>query len=76
MSLGVWFDYDIQNILISLYQSTLQSGVDGEYRRGYEAALVSTALAFGIELPVTQLNIPRRAQSPTTISVITYKEES
>jgi len=66
MGLNLWDKEDIENILLSLHQATLQSGADGEYGRGYEAALVSVALAFGVELKTvpemqaTQLAIPKR----------------
>ena len=46
----LWDEDDIKNTLLSLHQATLQSGVDGEYLRGYESALVSIALACGVEL--------------------------
>ena len=61
MGLGGFFKDDIKNILVALYQTTLQSGVGGDYRRGYEAALVSTALAFGITLTI--LNAQQQLQS-------------
>lgn len=66
MGLDLWDIEDIENILLSLHQATLQARADGDYRRGYEAALISTALAFGIDLkPVpemqaTQLAIPKQ----------------
>ena len=49
MGLDLWDRGDIENTLLSLHQATLQSGVDGDYRRGFEAALVSVALAFGLD---------------------------
>ena len=72
MSLDLWDRGDIENTLLSLHQATLQSGVDGEYRRGYEAALVSVALACGVELEIvpearpTQLAIPRQFRERIT----------
>ena len=54
MGLDIFFKDDIKNILVALHQTTLQSGADGEYRRGYEAALVSLALAVGIQLTLTE----------------------
>ena len=48
MGLDLWDKDDIENVLLSLHQTTLQSGVDGDYRRGFEAALMGLALAFGI----------------------------
>lgn len=53
MGLDLWGKEDIENVLLSLHQTTLQSGVDGDYRRGFEAALVGLALAFGIEVMTT-----------------------
>ena len=50
MSLDLWGKEDIENVLLSLHQTTLQSGADGDYQRGFEAALVALALAFGIEV--------------------------
>ena len=50
--LDIFFKDDLKNILVALHQTTLQSGADGEYRRGYEAALVSLALAFGLTLTI------------------------
>jgi len=50
--LGLFFKDDILNILLALHQTTLQSGVDGEYRRGYDAALIAIAMAMGISLEV------------------------
>ncbi len=53
MGLELWDNEDIEkieNVLLSLHQATLQAGVDGEYRRGFESALISVALAFGIDL--------------------------
>lgn len=48
--LDLWGKDDIENVLLSLHQTTLQSGADGDYQRGFEAALVGLALAFGIEV--------------------------
>jgi len=62
--LELFFKDDILNILTSLHQATLQSGAEGEYRRGYEAALLSMALAFGLDprhshaLKLTERRIP------------------
>ena len=64
---NIWFKADIKNTLHSLYHATLQTGVDGDYRRGYEAALLSVALAFGIEVETTQLHTPRRNQAETPV---------
>ena len=52
--LDIFFKDNIKNILVALHQTTLQSGVAGDYRRGYEAALVSLALAFGIKLTILE----------------------
>ena len=49
MSLDLWDKADIENVLLSLHQTTLQSGANGDYRRGFEAALVGLALAFGLD---------------------------
>ena len=59
MSLDIWFKSDLRNVLVGLHQSIMQTGVDGEFRRGYEAALISFALALGIE--VTLLEVERRS---------------
>ena len=48
MGLDLWGKEDIQNTLSALHQTMLRSGADGDYRRGFEAALLSTALAFGL----------------------------
>lgn len=61
MSLDLWGKDDIRNILLALHQTTLQSGIDGEYQRGFEAALVGLALAFGITLTI--LNTQQQLQN-------------
>jgi len=47
--LGVWFREDIRHILLATRLGMLNSGGDGEYRRGFEAALVVVAQSIGIE---------------------------
>jgi len=49
MGLDLFFKDDIYHILVALHQAMLSTGVDGDYRRGYEAALTATALAFGLD---------------------------
>ena len=48
MGLGVWFDYDVRNILRGLTVAALGNGHGGEYERGYRSAIAATALAFGL----------------------------
>ena len=65
MSLDLWDKDGIENVLLSLHQTTLQAGVDGDYRRGFEAALVGLALAFGIALATAadgRKLLPRRGE--------------
>ena len=50
MGLDIWFSDDIRNVLLSSRQTMLATGGDGEYRRGFEAALVTLALAFGLDV--------------------------
>ena len=48
MSLDLWGKDDIGNILLSAWVTMQQGGGDGEYRRGFEAALGALAVAFGL----------------------------
>ena len=50
MGLDIWFRDDIRNVLLAARQTMLATGGDGEYRRGFEAALVTLALAFGLDV--------------------------
>lgn len=76
MSLDVWFQQDIQNTLLALHSAQaaqprrglVEASVALEheaYRAGFQAALQSVALAFGISLdagrPRTQKPAERRA---------------
>ena len=74
MGLDLWGKEDIKNVLLSLRQATLQSGVDGDYRRGFEAALASTALAFGLathpehtDIAIEQLCQPSAGVGPVIV---------
>jgi len=46
--MDIVFKDDIRAILLALCHANLQNGVDGEYCRGYEAALTGVALAVGL----------------------------
>ena len=62
MSLDVWFQQDIQNTLLALHSAQAAQPLSREpsdtcvrreseaYRAGFQAALLSVALAFGIAL--------------------------
>jgi len=48
MGLDIFFREDIEHILLAARQAMLDAGGDGEFRRGFEAALIAVALATGI----------------------------
>lgn len=52
MSLEIYYPQDIQNVLLAAEQATIEAGADGEYLRGYMAALNTLALAFGVDKPL------------------------
>jgi len=55
---GIWDDIEIGQVLLALHEVALQSGASGDFQAGFEAALASTALAFGFDLETTQLHTP------------------
>ncbi len=48
MGLAVYYPTDIRNALIAAEQATTTAGAEGEYLKGYRAALTTIALAFGL----------------------------
>ena len=48
MKRELWFADDIGQVLLAARTNLLLAGVDGDYRRGFEAALVTVAIALGL----------------------------
>lgn len=87
MSLDVWFQQDIQNTLLALHsaqaaQPACRESPDASvvresdaYHAGFQAALQSVALAFGIALDAPRINVQkpaRRRQFALRESIETY----
>lgn len=51
MSVRVWFEEDIQNVLNAASLSASLLETSGEFRRGYYAALAIAGAAFGLTVP-------------------------
>ena len=60
MSLEVYYAPDIHNALLAAEQATREAGADGEYLRGYLAALNTLALNFGLATFPTLVFDPSR----------------
>ena len=73
MSLDVWFQQDIQNTLLALHSAQVSQPSSQEpsntcaerecaaYRAGFQAALKSVALAFGIALDTSRAGGPKQS---------------
>ena len=73
MSLDVWFQQDIQNTLLALHSAQAaqpqrspvepSAALEQEaFRAGFQAALQSVALAFGISLDATRGRAPKSVE--------------
>jgi hypothetical protein len=59
----LWGPEDIKRILISQAAAVARTPVSDEYWRGYVAALVSVAAAFGIELQKPEEKVGRMGKA-------------